>query len=287
MRTKIEIKNEASLCIIDIEGVIGAPEGEQFAQSSKSIATYERFSEELAKMQEQGIEEVVVNIRSTGGDVNDALLIYEALAALNVKITTRCYGYTASAATIIAQAASEGCREIASSALYLIHLSSSVVEGNCSDLAERIALLEKTDDRIASLYAARSGRGKEEFIALMSENGGRGKWLAPNEVVDAGLADKVIGAEEQSEKRGIVDRIKGWLNLSTESKMPQSFPADINILRTPDNSQPRTSAIAIREGQKFVTATKIVAKEDPSLEGVAASHNALAYAEDALKFKGR
>lgn len=286
MKTKIEIKNEASVCVIDIEGVIGAPEGEQFSPSSKSIATYERFSEELAKMQEQGIEEVVVNIRSTGGDVNDALLIYEALVALNTKITTRCYGYTASAATIIAQAASEGCREIASSALYLVHLSSSVVEGNCGDLAERIALLEKTDDRIATLYAVRSNRGKDEFLALMGENGGRGKWLAPNEVVEAGLADRVIGVDEKSEKRGLVDRIKGWLKPSTQtSELP--LPVDINILHSPSNLQPRTSVIAIREGQKLVSATKTATKEDPSLDGVAASHNALAYAEDALKFKSR
>ena len=33
------------------------------------------------------------------------------------------YGYTASAATVIAQAASEGCREISAHALYLIHNS--------------------------------------------------------------------------------------------------------------------------------------------------------------------
>ncbi len=54
-------------------------------------------------------EEVVVTIRSTGGDVNDALMIHDALTQLKGRITTRCYGYTASAATIIAQAASEGC----------------------------------------------------------------------------------------------------------------------------------------------------------------------------------
>lgn len=287
MKTKIEIKNEASVCIIDIEGVIGAPEAEQFSQTSRSIATYERFSEELAKMQEVGFEEVVVNIRSTGGDVNDALLIYEALVALNTKITTRCYGYTASAATIIAQAASEGCREIASSALYLIHKSSSVVEGNSSDLAERIALLDKTDERIASLYAARSGRGKEEFVALMGENGGRGKWLSPKEVVEAGLADVLIGSDDRGVKLGIMDRIKGWLNISTDDRAEQSFPVDINILHLPNEQQSHTSSIAIREGQKLVSSTKMVAKEDPSLDGVAASHNALAYAEDALKFKGR
>ena len=39
------------------------------------------------------------------------------------EVVTRCYGYVASAATVIAQAASPGCREISSNAFYLIHCS--------------------------------------------------------------------------------------------------------------------------------------------------------------------
>ena len=130
METQIKITNEASVCTIDIEGVIGVSEKEQFTDSAHSIATYERLSQEIEKIKSIEADEIVVNIRSTGGDVNDAMLIYEALVALNTKITTRCYGYTASAATIIAQSASEECREIAASALYLVHMSSSCIEGN-------------------------------------------------------------------------------------------------------------------------------------------------------------
>lgn len=89
-----------------------------------------------------------------GGDVNDALLIYEALSSLDGHIVTRCYGYTASAATVIAQAASEGCREISAHALYLIHNSICTAEGNAEELATRIDLLRKTDARLAEVYAA-------------------------------------------------------------------------------------------------------------------------------------
>ena len=121
----------------------------------------------------------------------------------------------------------------------------------------------------------------------MGENGGRGKWLSPKEVVEAGLADVLIGSDDRSVKLGIMDRIKGWLNISTDDRAEQSFPVDINILHLPSEQQSHTSSIAIREGQKLVSSTKMVAKEDPSLDGVVASHNALAYAEDALKFKGR
>ena len=287
MKTKIEITNDVSVCTIDIEGVIGVPEESQFSKSSQSIATYEKFSEKLAQIRAIEAKEVIVNIRSTGGDVNDALLIYESLASLDAKITTRCYGYTASAATIIAQAASEGCREIAPSALYLIHMSSSSVEGNSTDLAERIALLEKSDEQIATLYALRSGLPKEGFVALMSENGGRGRWLSPEEAIEAGLADAVTGTDEPSEKRGIIEKIKGWLNLPIEDKAEPSLPRDINVLHDAASFQSSISAIAFRNGQRSVSSTKTTLKEDPSLEGVSATQNALAYAEDVLKFKGR
>ena len=285
MNTKIEITNDVSVCTIDIEGVIGVPEESQFSKSSQSVATYEKFSEKLAKIRAIEAEEVIVNIRSTGGDVNDALLIYESLASLNATIVTRCYGYTASAATIIAQAASEGCREIAASALYLIHLSSSTIEGNAADLAERIALLEKSDERIAALYAARSGGEKEHFVALMSENGGRGRWLSPEEALEAGLADVIIGAEESAEKRSIIQRIKGWLNLPVKEGEKPALPLDINVLHDTSALQTSISVIAFRDGQKLASQTKTTLKEDPSLEGVAATHNALAYAEDVLKLK--
>ena len=284
MKTKIEIRNEASVCTIDIEGVIGVDEEMQFGDSSQSVATYERFRREMEHIREMAPAEVVVNIRSTGGDVNDALLIYEVLASLECKVTTRCYGYTASAATIIAQAASEGCREVASSALYLIHRAHCSTEGNASDMKECIDMLEKSDERIAALYARRSGRSVEDMVSLMNENGGRGRWLAPEEVVAAALADRIIGEEPQ--RKGIVAKIKGWLNLSDKSEGLPPLPSATNILHLPDNLAGSLSALSLREGQNAISATQTEPREDPSLEGSALSQNALAYAEDALRIKG-
>lgn len=287
METQIKITNEASVCTIDIEGTIGLEESEQFASSAHSIATYERFREEIEKIKAVEADEIIVNIRSTGGDVNDAMLIYEALSALGKKITTRCYGYTASAATIIAQAASKGCREIASSALYLIHLSSSLIEGNAADLVERIDLLKKTDERIASLYAQRSSREKVSFDALMAENGGRGRWLSPEEVIAAGLADTIIGGEESKRHRGVWDKVKEWFLPSEKDKTEEKPLSDINILHLPENIHTATSAISLEEGQSSVQRSRTAVSEDPSLEGTTPSHNSLAYAEDINNLKYR
>ena len=192
MQTKITIRNEAQTCYIDIEGTIGVPEQYQFENASSRVATFETFRREVARIAEVAATSVVVNIRSTGGDVNDALLIYEALQGLDARITTRCYGYTASAATIIAQAADKGCREISSNALYLIHNSMCAIEGNASTLESRAELLRKTDERLAHLYAQHSERDAATFAELMAENNGEGRWLTAEETVEAGLADKII-----------------------------------------------------------------------------------------------
>ena len=142
MQSDIQITNRNDTCFVDIEGVIGVPEEWQFDQPSSRVATYEKFRDSLDRLREIDAPEIVVNIRSTGGDVNDALLIHDALTALGAHITTRCYGYTASAATIIAQAASPGCREISSNAFYLIHCSESAAEGNSRSLSAAKELLD-------------------------------------------------------------------------------------------------------------------------------------------------
>ena len=90
MQTKITIRNEAQTCYIDIEGTIGVPEQSQFDNADSRVATYETFRREVARIAEVAAASVVVNIRSTGGDVNDALLIYDALAALDAEVTTTC-----------------------------------------------------------------------------------------------------------------------------------------------------------------------------------------------------
>ena len=109
MNQTIKIKNEVDTTIIDIEGTIGVPESWQCDSPQTRVTTYERFKESVSRIADISNSTIRVNIRSTGGDVNDAMLIYEALRATGAKITTCCYGYTASAATIVAQAASRQC----------------------------------------------------------------------------------------------------------------------------------------------------------------------------------
>ena len=289
MKSEIQINNASDVCQIDIEGTIGIPEEWQFDDPDARVATYERFRDALKRIAEIEAPLVVVNIRSTGGDVNDALLILDALRQLPARIVTRCYGYTASAATIIAQAASEGAREISENALYLIHNSICSTEGNAAEIASEIELLRQTDARIAAVYAARSGRPAGEFEALMSENNGNGRWLSPEEAIAAGLADRVIEPARTDGSSLAKNIARGWKRLLAELGMkPDLQPvADRNILHTEAELRElhRRSAIVAEETRRRIAPTRVLPCEDPSYGETIRSANERAYAEDAKCFR--
>lgn len=273
MNQSIRIKNEVDTTIIDIDGTIGVPESWQCDNPETRVTTYERFKESVSRIADISNTTIRVNIRSTGGDVNDALLIYEALKATGAKITTCCYGYTASAATIVAQAASEGCRLIAPTSLYLIHNSLCSVEGNADELQAEVDMLRQTDCRIAEVYATRSGRSAEEFLTLMSANGGRGRWLSPIEAIAVGLVDAVESEQELSatEQSTLVERAKTGVmallravGIDVDREHPDAIE-DVNVraLQAPINASD-TSKVVFEEAQRAVAPMTLKPVEDPS-----------------------
>lgn len=294
MNSTIKINNEAEVATIDIEGTIGLSESWQFDNDENRVATYERFKECVARIADLRNASIRVNIRSTGGDVNDAMLIYEALRATGAYVTTCCYGYTASAATIVAQAASEGCRLIAPTSLYLIHNSLCSVEGNAEELQAEIELLRQTDERIAEIYARHSGRSIEEIAALMSENGGRGRWLSPAEVVNYGLADAVEdGATtettttevQQGAKRGVVALLRA---LGIGGNDAPDVADDVNYIpHDAVDSVPDVSTVAFNEGQGGAKRTKLREMEDPDLREKPRDERQRAYDSDAKSMRIR
>ena len=300
MSQLIKIKNEVNLTTIDIEGTIGMEEAWQFDNPDSRVATYERFRESVSQIADIQNSEIRVNIRSTGGDVNDAILIYEALRATGAKVTTCCYGYTASAATIVAQAASEGRRLIAPSSLYLIHNSICATEGNAEELQAEVEMLHQTDMRLADIYATRSGRDIEEIKALMAENGGRGKWLSPEEAIAMGLVDAVeevvapTTTFTERTKQAVV-ALLNHLGITAEaSSVEPPHPADdVNIVvrnsqsEKPLASHKEMSLIALKEAQREVEASKVKSMQDPNPVDLDSDPRKLAYESDARNMRLR
>lgn len=139
---------------------------------------------------------IIVEIMSTGGLIDEAIKIYNVLDnAVNsgIIVKTFCYGYVASAATVVAQAASPGERHISSGSLYLIHKcvvdDEEMTSEECSYIAET---LRDRDEWLVKLYGEKCQfLGEDGAKLLMEENGGRGRWLDYNEAIAFGLADEV------------------------------------------------------------------------------------------------
>lgn len=272
----INVKNLSDTeLLIEIEGVIGLDERYQFGADNEDgrVSTYERFRSIIGSIT-SNVRTLRINIRSTGGSVQDALLIHSLLAELSqrVEIETHCYGFSASAATIIAQAATAGRRYVASSALYMIHNASTQFDGNSADAESIAAMLAKTDSQIASIYAERSGRPVDHFADIMGRDNGRGEWLSADEAVEAGLADAV---ENFSQLRNFVGEVRDFFTSLFGNKIPTEVE----------------NALQSTESQHILNAlqTKTAAKDDPSIEhfSVNLTSNQSSYNRDIELFRVR
>ncbi len=187
---KINIRDQADEkeAVIDIDGEIGGWDWEEW----KSINTAKSIKKELKAISKLKVELIIVNINSLGGFLDEAFAIHDILALHEAEIETNVFGLTASAATIIAQAGSEGKRRVSDNSLYLIHRALGLAFGNLNDMEEAVADFKKLDDRLANVYAKRSEKSIKEILVLMQENNGRGKWIDAEEARKFGLADEVF-----------------------------------------------------------------------------------------------
>ena len=157
-------------------------------------------------------EPIDVYICSLGGDVNEALKIRQIFLERKGKVTAYIYGFTASAATIIATGADEIVQSAA--ALQLVHQASLWVDTfgqlNKDQIAEEIKKLQATaedlatvDGVIASIYVTRYGLTEAAAKELMTA----ARWLDAKTCKEKGLCDRIAeDKEEKSDKQAKAHR---------------------------------------------------------------------------------
>jgi enoyl-CoA hydratase/carnithine racemase len=147
--------------------------------------------------------------------------------------------------------------------------------------------LDKTDARIAAVYASRSGREVAHFEQLMAENDGLGRWLSPEEAVEAGLVDRIVDREQRRKSLGqrIKAAVAGVFNATREEQKQQSPKIARSTLRptTPNDAEMRVERM--RKAQQGVDKTRLSEIEDPAVCDVRQSFNEMAYTRDAENFK--
>jgi ATP-dependent protease ClpP protease subunit len=133
-----------------------------------------------------------VHISSPGGDVFDAIAIYNQLKSRRGSVAITIDGLAASAASFIAQAASPGMLEMAPFSTMMIHDGFAAGIGNAADMRDLANQLDAASDNIASIYAERTGKSADYWRAKMKST----TWYKDSEAVADGLADRISGQDD-------------------------------------------------------------------------------------------
>ena len=145
-----------------------------------------------AILRQIGDKPIALEINSPGGNYFEGVAIYNLLRRHSQAVSVQILGIAASAASVIAMAGDEIA--IAHNAEIMIHEARGLFFGTKSEMKDGYETLGRIDDAMTSTYAARSGREKTEFDAMIA---GKDMYFRGQEAIDAGLADTLMEREAQ------------------------------------------------------------------------------------------
>ncbi len=131
-------------------------------------------------------EPLEIEINSPGGDVFAGSEIYTALKKHKGKVRVDVVGLAASAASVIAMAG-ETVR-MAPTAQMMIHNVSAVGSGDYRDMEHLSTVLKQANETIANAYMLKTGKTKEELLAMMDSE----KWFTPEQAKEEGFIDEIM-----------------------------------------------------------------------------------------------
>lgn len=140
------------------------------------------FVRDLRQVRTPRIE---LHLNSPGGDVFDAIAIYNGLRQHKAQVHVIVDSLAASAASFIAMAGDK--ITAMANAMLMIHDPLGLVIGNAADMRELADLLDKHGDNIASIYATRAGGEVATWRERMLDE----TWYLADEAYQAGLVDEV------------------------------------------------------------------------------------------------
>ena len=168
------------------------------------------------------VKKINLRINSVGGDVFEALAIYNYLKSHKAKIHVYIDGLAASAASVVAMSGKK--ITMPSNAMMMIHNPSGGVYGNAEDMRETADILDKIRDSIANVYITRTGLDREKVNSMMNDE----TWFSAEEALDMKFCDEVTEPIKISAKANIEEFRNQLLlltaNIKEEAKqMPESI----------------------------------------------------------------
>lgn len=146
--------------------------------------TAEAFVAELDAAAAGGAD-IVVSLNSPGGDVFDALAIYNALRRYAGRVTTRVDGFAASAASLIAMAGDQLI--MPENAQLMIHNAWTIAGGTAEDLRSTADMMDRVRDGVVAAYSRKSGQDADKIVEMMDAT----TWMSALEAQALGFCDLI------------------------------------------------------------------------------------------------
>ena len=170
-----------NIAVINLEGGIG------FANTSLN------FEKAVDRAVASGAKKLVLRINSPGGDVLDALNMYDKIMGLRIPTRAEIKGCAASAASLVAMAADEIA--ITPNSSMMIHQPSGGCWGKVDEMKNYVDVLMENKERIFAIYASRCGKSAAQVMKDHTDDG----WYYGQEAVDYGIADYVMEGDPEDE----------------------------------------------------------------------------------------
>jgi ATP-dependent Clp protease protease subunit len=134
-------------------------------------------------------KDIEVYINSPGGDVMAGLAIYDTMKHIKPDIATTCVGMAASMGAVLLSGGTKGKRAALPNSRIMIHQGSAGFQGTPSDIEIQVRLVMSFKEKLTEILAENCSR---EF-SQVSRDVDRDYWMTPQEGVDYGIIDNVLG----------------------------------------------------------------------------------------------
>ena len=152
---------------------------------------------------------IKLKVNSPGGDVFEAIAIYNLLGGLGKPVTCVVEGLAASAASIVAMAGDKVT--MGKGAMMMIHNAMMMAFGNADEMRKCADTLDTVSGSIADIYAENTGMSKADVQKMMDAE----TWMDAEDCVTKGFADETAPGEE----------ITNTFNLAVYGKVPDKLKA--------------------------------------------------------------
>lgn len=226
LENRLEVRNEGEEAQIVLIGAIGK------SWWDDSGITEQEVRDALKEI--PAGKPICFLLNSEGGSVKEGLGIYNAVKARNKDVQFRITGYALSIASVFPLAAKKslGGRGVVSpkSAIWMEHEAWSWAQGNKRDMRHAADMLEAHDETLVDIYAAATGKTKDQVRARMEKE----TWTKGADAVAAGLADETDDEED--------DSMAAYRPLHPDylARCKNLSPEILNVLRPPNGSQTQT-----------------------------------------------